>query len=77
MGNEKLIKYLNDVKFSFNSYTMNRPALTAGVEAVKADDYFKETVAKIVATRERVKSELKKLGFEFHEQFYFCHASKA
>lgn len=67
MGNEKLIKYLNDVKFSFNSYTMNRPALTAGVEAVKADDYFKEIVAKIVATRERVKSELKKLGFEFQD----------
>ena len=67
IGSEKLIGYLNDVKFSFNSYTMNRPALTAGVEAVKADDYFKETVAKIVATRERVKSELKKLGFEFQD----------
>lgn len=67
MGNEKLIKYLNDVKFSFNSYTMNRPALAAGVEAVRADDYFKEIVKKIVATRERVKTELKKLGFEFQD----------
>lgn len=67
MGNEKLIKYLNDVKFSFNSYTMNRTALTAGVEAVRADGYFKEIVAKIVATRERVKAELKKLGFEFQD----------
>lgn len=67
MGNEKLIKYLNDVKFSFNSYTMNRPALIAGVEAVRADDYFKEIVAKIVATRERVKVELKKLGFSFQD----------
>ena len=67
MGNEKLIKYLNDVKFSFNSYTMNRPALAAGVEAVRADDYFKEIVKKIVTTRERVKAELKKLGFEFQD----------
>lgn len=65
MGNPKLIKYLNDVKFSTNSYTMNYPSLLLGVEAVKDDVYFKETTAKIMATRERVKSELSALGFEF------------
>lgn len=65
IGNEKLIKYLNDVKFSFNSYTMNMPAQILGVEAVKDDTYFKETVGKIIATRERVKGELKALGFTF------------
>lgn len=65
MGNPKLIKYLNDVKFSTNSYTMNRPSLVLGIESVKDDVYFKETTAKIMATRERVKSELVGLGFEF------------
>ena len=65
MGNPKLIKYLNDVKFSTNSYTMNYPSLLLGVEAVKDDAYFKATTAKIIATRERVKSELSVLGFEF------------
>lgn len=65
IGNEKLIKYLNDVKFSFNSYTMNYPSQVLGVEAVKDDAYFKETTGKIVRTRERVKEELKKLGFRF------------
>lgn len=65
MGNEKLIKYLNDVKFSFNSYTMNYPSQLLGVEAVKDDAYFKETVNKVIATRERVKKELKELGFTF------------
>lgn len=65
IGNEKLIRYLNDVKFSFNSYTMNLPAQELGVEAVRDDVYFKETTAKIIATRERVKGELKKLGFTF------------
>ncbi len=65
IGNEKLISYLNDVKFSFNSYTMNLPAQVLGVEAVRDDAYFKETTAKIVATRERVKKELKELGFRF------------
>lgn len=65
MGNEKLIGYLNDAKFSFNSYTMNYPSQLLGVEAVKDDAYFKATTAKIVATRERTKEELKKLGFHF------------
>lgn len=65
IGNEKLIHYLNDVKFSFNSYTMNMPSQVLGVEAVRDDKYFKETTAKIIATRERAKGELKELGFTF------------
>lgn len=65
IGSEKLIGYLNDVKFSFNSYTMNLPSQVLGVEAVKDDAYFKATTGKIVATRERVKKELTELGFTF------------
>lgn len=65
IGNVKLIKYLNDVKFSFNSYTMNYPSQMLGVEAVRDDAYFKETTGKIIRTRERVKQELKELGFSF------------
>lgn len=65
MGNPKLIKYLNDVKFSTNSYTMNRPSLILGVEAIKDDAYFKATTGKIVQTRERVKEALKAMGFVF------------
>lgn len=65
MGDEKLIKYLSDAKFSFNSYTLNRPALTLGAEALKDRAYFEEITGRIVATRERVKGELNKLGFTF------------
>lgn len=65
MGNPALIKYLNDVKFSVNSYTMNRPSLLLGAEAVRDDAYFKETVQKIIKTREWMKKELKQLGFSF------------
>lgn len=65
MGSEKLIGYLKDVKFSFNSYTLNMPSIELGAEAVKDDVYFKETVNKIIHTRERVKKELKELGFIF------------
>lgn len=65
MGNEKLIRYLNDVKYSFNSYTMNQTALTLGVAAIKDRDYFESTRNKIIETREWTKQELKKLGFVF------------
>lgn len=66
-GNEKLIKYLNDVKYSFNSYTMDRTALAAGVAAVKDQAYFQETCNKIIETREWTKKELKALGFSFQD----------
>lgn len=65
IANEKLINYLKDAKFSFNSYTMNMPSIEMGTEAVKDDKYFKETVDKIIKTREWVKDELKALGFSF------------
>lgn len=65
MGNKKLIRYLNDIKFSFNSYTMNTVTITAGVASVEDEAYFAETTARVVATRERTKRELAKLGFVF------------
>ncbi|MCR5657386.1 MAG: histidinol-phosphate transaminase [Butyrivibrio sp.] len=64
-GCKKLIKYMKDVKFSFNSYTMNIPSIEMGAAAISDDKYFKETCAKIVNTRERVKKELSELGFSF------------
>lgn len=65
MGNPKLIRYINDVKYSFNSYTMNQTALALGVEAIRDRAYFEETRQKVIATREWTKGELKKLGFSF------------
>lgn len=65
MGNRKLIQYLNDVKFSFNSYTMNTITIAAGVASVEDETYFEETTAKVVATRERTKRELARMGFVF------------
>ena len=65
MGDAKLIKYLNDVKHSFNSYTMNQAAISCGIAAVEDEKYFQETTAKIIETREWAKEELRALGFEF------------
>lgn len=63
MGNAKLIQYLNDVKYSFNSYTMNMPSIILGVESLGDDAYFKDTIAKVVRTRDWFKKEIEKLGF--------------
>lgn len=65
MGNEKLIKYMNDVKFSINSYTMNHITQICGAEAVKDKAYFEEHVNKIIDSREYTKKKLTELGFTF------------
>lgn len=65
VGSEKLIGYLNDVKFSVNSYTMNPLAQLCGAAAVRDEDYFREMAAKIIETRETAKKRLSALGFSF------------
>lgn len=66
-GNKQLIKYLNDVKYSFNSYTMDQTALDLGVASIEDQAYFEETLHKIIQTRERVKLRLTELGFTFRD----------
>ncbi|MBR5047047.1 MAG: histidinol-phosphate transaminase [Eubacterium sp.] len=65
MGSEKLIKALNDVKYSFNSYTMDRPSILWGAASIEDEDYFREITGRIIDTREWFKGEMKKLGFCF------------
>lgn len=67
IGHNDLIKALNDVKYSYNSYTMNQTSLYLGVPAIEDDAYFKETLKRIIDTRERTKMELKKMGFSFSD----------
>lgn len=64
-GCAKIIQYLNDVKFSFNSYTINRLTEAVGCACLSDKEYFKETVQKVIDTRERTKVRLKELGFIF------------
>ena len=75
ISNPTLIKYLNDAKYSFNSYTMNQTSLVCGVEAVKDQAYFEACVNKIIETREWAKEELKNLGFRcLNSKSYFIFA---
>lgn len=65
IGNPELIRALNDVKYSYNSYTMSLAAQKLGAAAVKDREYFEKTTKKIVETRERAKKRLADLGFSF------------
>ena len=64
-GSEKIIKYLNDAKFSFNSYTISRLTEAVGCACLSDKEYFKKTVQMVIDTRERTKGRLRELGFEF------------
>lgn len=63
IASPKLIEYLNDVKYSFNSYTMNQTSLVCGAASVKDEKYFRHTVKMIVDTREWAKKQFEELGF--------------
>lgn len=63
-GNERLIKAMNDVKYSINSYTMNQASIYVGTSVMKDREYFESVVNKIIATREKYKVELERLGFD-------------
>ncbi|TAH71171.1 MAG: histidinol-phosphate transaminase [Anaerolineaceae bacterium] len=65
IGSKKLIRALNDVKYSFNSYTLNQTAILAGAEEVKDKDYFYERIQNIIDIRKYSEKEFQKLGFSF------------
>lgn len=67
MGNPLLISYLNRVRNAFNSYTMNQLTQILGAAAVNDAAYFNKTNAKIIETREKVKSAFQRLGFRFQD----------
>lgn len=63
LGNQELIEGLIRIKDSFNSYTLDRLAQAGAEAAFRNTEYFNETTAKIISTRERSSSRLKELGF--------------
>ena len=65
MADPQLIKYLNDVKYSFNSYTIDRITIETATAAIKDKEYFEETTQKVIEVREWTQKELRRLGFTF------------
>ena len=64
IGSGNIIEGLNRLKFSFNSYTIDRISIEAGIESFKDDDYFVKINAKIIETREKTVKKLKELEFK-------------
>ena len=67
IGSPELIRAMNDVKYSYNSYTMNQTAICMGKAAIEDDVYFRNCVDRIKATRQRSKKEFTRLGFSYIE----------
>jgi histidinol-phosphate aminotransferase len=74
IGNKDLIGVLNAVKNCYNSYTMDSVAIECGTASVKDDEYFRQTLNKIIASRERSTKAFEDLGFTVfpsHSNFIF------
>lgn len=63
IAGKELIGALKAAKDSYNSYPVDSIAIAAGYASVKNEKYFKETIEKVIATRERLKTELRSMGF--------------
>ena len=63
IGSPELIGYMMSVRNSYNSYTMNRTALAAGVAAIQDTEYFEKTRKAVIRTRQHAVNRLRELGF--------------
>ena len=64
LGHPELIAGLDRVKNSFNSYPVDRLAMAGGSAAMEDREHFERTRQAIMASRERLVAELRKLGFQ-------------
>ena len=62
LGNKDIISAL--FADSYNSYPLGSVAIAAGVASVQDEEYFRATVAKVVATRDRLTKVLRGMGFD-------------
>ena len=67
MAGAKLIRYLNDVKYSFNSYTLNYPGIVLGAAEVRDTENFRNNCAKIIRTRANASARFRELGFDLED----------
>lgn len=63
ISSARLIRAMNDVAQSVNSYTKSATTLVAGVASIEDDEYFRSRIDDVVRTRARTVLELKNRGF--------------
>ncbi|GBQ27437.1 histidinol phosphate aminotransferase [Acetobacter estunensis NRIC 0472] len=64
LGDPALIEGLNRVKDSFNSYPLDRLAQAGALAAYEDEDWLRQSVNKVIATRTTLATSLAELGFE-------------
>lgn len=64
IANERLIADIKAIKYSFNSYNVNRITEIFGVKAIEDNDYFVNNCNKIIANRNFLVNALKELNFD-------------
>ena len=63
VANPELIADMNRIKFSYSPYNVNSLSQAAAVAAMEDEDYFRDTVGKICATRADTMTKLRERGF--------------
>ncbi|MDE7244538.1 MAG: histidinol-phosphate transaminase [Oscillospiraceae bacterium] len=79
IGSKALIEDLDKIKYSTNSYNINRLTLAAAAAAIDSNDYYVENSKIIQENRAYTVAELEKLGFETlpsKANFIFTHCPK-
>lgn len=64
IGHADLIEALERVKNSFNSYPLDRLAISGAVAALQDQAYFEQTCQRIIDSRTQLVAQLQQLGFE-------------
>ncbi len=64
IGQPHLVEALNRVKDSFNSYPLDRFAQAGALASMEDAAYFEDICARVVASRERLVTEMAGMGFE-------------
>ena len=78
-GSPELITMLDAVKDSYNSYPMDKLAIVTGIASVNDEEYFRETLAKVISTRDRTAAAMRGMGFDVAESstnFLFAQHEK-
>jgi len=79
IGNPELIEDLDKIKYSTNSYNINRLTMAAAIATIESNEYYVNNSRLIQENRAYTTEELSKLGFETlpsQANFIFTHCPK-
>ena len=64
MGSKDAIAAIYAAKDSVNSYPVDSVAQKAGIASINDDKYFRETIARVIKTRENLTEKMREMGFK-------------